>query len=316
MKQIVLAVDYCNLLFGSYYGEKLINSHDENVNAVKGFFFKLKMLKDMFDPDKIVFANDLSRSRTFRRKLYKPYKAQRKEHDPDIMKQMEYASRLAALIGYPFLNHELYEADDILGMISKFNTERDVYTIIVSSDRDLYQLINDYTFIFSPKSKELIDKAYIFNKYQMTPEQWVELKILQGDRSDNIPGIPGIGEVTALKLMQQFGSIDGIYSHMGYHKPKIRDMLQKGESIIPLTRELVTIVTDYTKIDLTEDKMNMLERFENEVYLLLEQLELYSLFNVMNYSLFINKQKEDVDDAQINETKSNTSSTEYGGCYH
>ena len=66
MKQIVLAVDYCNLLFGSYYGEKLINSHDENVNAVKGFFFKLKMLKDMFDPDKIVFANDLSRSRTFK----------------------------------------------------------------------------------------------------------------------------------------------------------------------------------------------------------------------------------------------------------
>lgn len=113
--------------------------------------------------------------------------------------------------------------------------------------------------------------------------------------------------------MQQFGSIDGIYSHMGYHKPKIRDMLQNGESIIPLTRELVTIVTDYTKIDLTEDKMNMLERFENEVYLLLEQLELYSLFNVMNYSLFINKQKEDVDNAQINETKSNTSSTEYGG---
>ena len=293
MKKIVLAIDYNNLLFGSYYGEKLINSRGENVNAVKGFFFKLKMLKDMFDPDLIVFANDLSRERTFRRKLYKPYKAQRKPQDPDIIKQMEYASRLAALIGYPFINNELYEADDILGMIGKYNSERGVDTVIVSSDRDLYQLIGNHTFIFSPKNKELIDKANLYLKYKLTPEQWVELKILQGDRSDNIPGIPGIGEVTALKLMQQFGSIDSIYSHMGYHKPGIRDLLKQGESVIQLTRQLVTIITDYTKIDLNDTKMELNTRYQNEVYSLLEELELYSLLNVVNYSLFIDKIKEE-----------------------
>lgn len=289
MKKICIAIDYCNLLFGSYYGEKLINSHGDNVNAVKGFFFKLKSLKEMFDPDMIVFANDLGRERTFRRKLYKPYKAQRKPHDPDIHKQMEYASRLAALIGYPFINNELYEADDILGMIAKFNGERDVNTIIVSSDRDLYQLIDNHTFIFSPKNKELIDRAYLYEKYRLTPTQWIDLKILQGDRSDNIPGIQGIGEITALKLMQQYGSIDEIYSHIGYHKPAIREYLKNGKNIIPLTRQLVTIVNDYTKIDLNEDKLKILERFENEVYMLLEELELYSLFNVMNYTLFTEK---------------------------
>lgn len=300
MKKLVLAVDFNNLLFGSYYGEKLINSNNQNVNAIKGFFFKLKVLKDIFDPDYIVFANDISRARTFRRKLYKPYKANRKTHDPDILEQMKYAHQLAALIGYPFINNELYEADDVLGMIAKFNSEQGIDTVIVSTDRDLYQLIGDHTYIFSHKNKELIDRAYLYEKYKLTPEQWIELKMLQGDRSDNIPGVPGIGEVTALKLMQQFGSIEGIYGHMGYHKPGIRDALKKGESVLPLTRQLVTIITDYTQIGLTEDMMKMQQRFTNEVYELLEKLELFSLFNIVNYSLFVEKSQEENTNANGN----------------
>ena len=289
-KKLIIGIDFNNLLFGSYYGEKLINSKGMNVNAIKGFFFKLKALKDTFDPDYIVFANDLSREKTFRRKLYKPYKAQRKDHDPDVMLQMKYTSQISALLGYPFINNELYEADDILGMISKYATENDMYFIIVSSDRDLYQLINDNVFIYSYKNKEVIDKQWMYNKYKLTPDQWIELKMLQGDRSDNIPGIPGVGEVTALKLMQQFGSIESIYSHMGYHKPGLREVLKNNESILPLTRELVTIITDYTKIGFTPDMLNPNERYEQEIYNILEELELYSLFNIMNYSLFIDKE--------------------------
>lgn len=289
-RKILLAIDFNNVLFSSYYGEKLINSRGENVNAVKGFFFKLKTLRDTFNPDYIVFANDISRSKTFRRKLYKPYKAQRKEHDPDILKQMEYASRLVSLLGFPFINNETYEADDILGMLSKFGNERNMDVIIVSSDRDMYQLINDNTFIFSYKNRELIGKEYLNTNYKLTPSQWIELKMLQGDKSDNIPGIPGIGEVTALRLMQNFGSIEGIYSHMGYHKPKTKELLKNGQSALELTRTLVTIVTDYTKINLTEDMIqrNICER--NEVNNLIQELEIYSLFNIMNYCLFLNKE--------------------------
>ena len=294
-KKLIIGIDFNNLLFGSYYGEKLINSKGMNVNAIKGFFFKLKALKDTFDPDYIVFANDLSREKTFRRKLYKPYKAQRKDHDPDVMLQMKYTSQISALLGYPFINNELYEADDILGMISKYATENDMYFIIVSSDRDLYQLINDNVFIYSYKNKEVIDKQWMYNKYKLTPDQWIELKMLQGDRSDNIPGIPGVGEVTALKLMQQFGSIESIYSHMGYHKPGLREVLKNNESILPLTRELVTIITDYTKIGFTPDMLNPNERYEQEIYNILEELELYSLFNIMNYSLFIDKEIKEND---------------------
>lgn len=287
-RKLVIGIDFNNILFGSYYGQSLINSKGINVNAIKGFFFKIKSLKDMFNPDYIVIANDISRERTFRRKLYKPYKAQRKAHDSDIITQMKYASQLASLLGYPFISNELYEADDVLGMISKFTTEQNMDMIIISSDRDLYQLISDTTFIHSPRVKDLIDNTWLMDNYKLTPDQWIDLKILQGDRSDNIPGIQGIGEITALKLMQQFGSIDNIYTNLNTLKPSLKDLLERGREILPLTRELVTIITDYAKIELTASMLERKEVFSDDVYRLLEELELYSLFNVMNYSLIPN----------------------------
>lgn len=289
-RKLVLGIDFNNMLFGSYYGEKLINSRGMNVNAIKGFFFKLKSLKDIFNPDYIVFANDLSRSRTFRRKLYKPYKAQRKEHDPDVMQQMKYASTISSLLGYQFINNETYEADDILGMISRYTYEHDMDMVISSSDRDLYQLVNDHVFIYSHRNKDLIDRKWMYDRYRLTPEQWVELKMLQGDISDNIPGIRGIGEITALKLMNQFGSIDNIYSRINSVKPSVKAALENGRDILPLTRKLVTIVTDYTLIGFKPEMLERQEVFQQEIYELLEELELYSLFNVMNYSLFLNKE--------------------------
>lgn len=287
-RKLVIGIDFNNILFGSYYGQSLMNSKGINVNAIKGFFFKIKSLKDMFNPDYIVIANDISRERTFRRKLYKPYKAQRKTHDSDIITQMKYASQLASLLGYPFISNELYEADDVLGMISKFTTEQNMDMIIISSDKDLYQLISDRTFIHSPRIKDLIDITWLMDNYKLTPDQWIDLKILQGDRSDNIPGIQGIGEITALKLMQQFGSIEGIYSNINTLKPSLKELLERGKEVLPLTRELVTIITDYTKIELTASMLERKEVFSDDVYRLLEELELYSLNNVMNYSLLPN----------------------------
>lgn len=284
-KKLVIAIDFNNVLFSSYYSQSLVNSKGINVNAIKGFFFKIKSLKDMFDPDYIVIANDISREKTFRRKMYKPYKAQRKPHDADIMVQLKYASQIAALLGYPFINNELYEADDVLGMISKLAGENNMNTIIISSDKDLYQLIDDNSYIMSPKNQDLIDRSWLMDNFRLTPEQWIELKMLQGDRGDNIPGIPGIGEISALKLMTQYGSIENIYKNLSKVNPKVKDLLLKYEDTLPLMRDLVTIVTDYSKIDL---KLEMLERQEiytHELFSLLAELELHSLFNVISYSL-------------------------------
>lgn len=289
-KPLILGIDFNNMMFGSYYGESLINSKGINVNAIKGFFFKIKSLKDALSPDYIIFANDLGRDRTFRRKLYKPYKAQRKPSDPDIVIQLNYASQIAALIGYPFINNEIYEADDILGMVSKFATDNNMEMIIASSDKDLYQLVNDDVYIFSPRDKELIDRDWLYQKYQLTPSQWIELKMLQGDRSDNIPGIDNVGEVTALRLMQQYQSIENVYKNLGSLKPSLRDTLQAGQSRLSLTRELVTIITDYNQIGLTLSMLEFKERYIKELFDLLEELQLYSLYNVMNYSLLVDKQ--------------------------
>lgn len=288
-KPIVLGIDFNNMLIGSYYGEKLYNSKGINVNAIKGFFFRLKMLKDIFNPDYIVFANDLSRERTFRRKLYPQYKAQRKELDPEIPPQMRYASQLISLLGYKFINNELYEADDILGMMSRYVNQKDMYMIIASSDGDLYQLITDDTYIFSPRNKELIDKSYMNNKYKLTPNQWIEYKMLLGDTSDNIPGVYGIGKITALKLMQDFKSIENIYNHLNILKPSIKESLISHKDKFTLTRELITIITDYNKINLNDSIFERNEIYINELYQLINELELYSLIDVMKYSLIYNK---------------------------
>lgn len=288
-RQLILGIDFNNIFFASSYEQPLINNQGFNVNAIKGFFFKIRALRDTFSPDYIIFGSDLERSKTFRRKLYKPYKAQRKSHDPQIMDQMKYALQITDLLGFPIINNELYEADDILGMISKWTSERDIDFIIASSDRDLYQLVNETTYIYSPKSKEVVDKLYLQDNYKLAPEQWVELKMLQGDQSDNIPGIPGIGKVTALKLMQQYGSIDEIYNHLNQLKPGIKEKLENNKEVLPLTRELVTILTDYNLINFNENMLERKEIFRNEVLEIIEKLEIYSLHDVMNFSLFKTK---------------------------
>jgi len=286
-KKLILAIDFNNFIFANYYSQKLFNRNGKNINAIKGTFFKLKMLKEMFNPDYIVFASDLSREKTFRRKLYKKYKAQRKPTDEDIIFQMKYISQLIALLGYKILNNETYEADDILGMISKYGTDNNMETVIVSSDRDLYQLINDNTFIMSPRGKnEVVDIAYLVENYIPMPYKWVVLKTLPGDPSDNIPGIPGIGEITALKLMQEYDSIDGIYDSIKEMKPSVQKLLRAGIDTIDLTKQLVTIITDYNLIGLNEDMLIREECYPKECIDTILELEIPSLINIFNYSLF------------------------------
>lgn len=284
-RKTVLAIDFNNILFMSYYGQPLINSRGINVNAVKTFFFKLRTFREMFEPDYIVCASDLSRAKTFRRKMYPPYKAQRGASDPNVINQMKYASQMFALLGFQTINNEYYEADDILGMISRMSERNDMDCVIVSSDKDLYQLVTDNTFILSPKNSNLINKEFLMNNYQLTPEQWIELKVLQGDRGDNIPGIRGIGNVTALKLMQTYGSIDNIYDNLDKISNKLRELLIGGKNDIQLMRDLVTIVTDYSRIDLTLKDIQRTKPFEAELYDLINELEIHSLTNLMRYNL-------------------------------
>ena len=156
------------------------------------------------------------------------------------------------MLGFQILNHPYYEADDILGMISRYAIDHDMNCVLISSDRDMYQLVTDSVWVQSPRNNDLIDPAFIYNKYGLTPAQWIDLKCLQGDKSDNIPGIYGVGEATALKLMQQYGSLENIWANIDHIEGKVRQCLITDWDKMPLTKQLVTIVTDYTKIDFNE----------------------------------------------------------------
>lgn len=286
-KKIVLLIDFNNLVFCSHYTNPQLNKYGENIGTVKNFFYKLRSLKTTFEPDYIVFASDLSRAKTFRRKLFNKYKAQRKPMDPDIGRQMEIISKLISLCGFPIYNSPEYEADDIIGMISKYCEEKNYQVIIISSDRDLYQLLSDNVFLMSPKSNQLLDKDWLHNNYHLTPDQWVDIKILQGDRSDNIPGVPGIGEVSALNLIKAFGNINEIYNNLNKIVEKIRKLLINGEQDIELTRKLVTIVRDYNIIKFNEDMLYKKESFPQDIYMTLTENDILSLQDVFNYSLLL-----------------------------
>ena len=279
---LILGIDFNNMVYGSYYGNPLYNKQGKNVNAIRGFFTKFQLIFDNLNPDYIIFANDLSRTNTFRRKLYENYKAQRKPTDDDVIFQVQQTSILVKALGFKFLNDPLYEADDILGMVSKWCFDNNHDMIIISSDRDLYQLINEHVQIYSFIKHEMINSEYMEEHYKLTPSQWIELKMIQGDPSDNIPGIKGIGKVTAQELMNQYGNINNIYANINNLKNGIRDKLIAGSDALPLMRELVTIVTDYNKINFDLSLLKRSKPDQETISNVLYYLQIPSLIPVLN----------------------------------
>ena len=279
---LILGIDFNNMVYGSSYSTPLYNSHGQNVSAIKGFFMKFQTLYENINPDYVLFANDLSRTNTFRRKIFPQYKSQRRPTNEDLVFQMQKTSILVNALGFKFLNNQLYEADDILGMVSKWCEDNGHQMIIVSTDRDLYQLISPSTQIYSFIKHELINEEYLEEHYQLKPDQWIELKMLQGDSSDNIPGIKGIGTTIALKLFQEFGSIENIYSNLDKLKNGVRDKLVNGKGSLPLMRELVTVVTDYTKINFDLKQLERAEPDYQTISSALYYLQIPSLIGVFN----------------------------------
>lgn len=285
-RKIVLGLDYNNLLIGSYFGKELINSRGENVNAVKGFFMRLNSICNYIQPDLVVVAQDLGRSDTFRRKMYAPYKGTRKPSQGNLGTQLRYGIQLLAHCGFPIVSSSIYEADDILGMVGTFGTERDWQVVIASSDRDYYQLITDNVSVFSPRLKRLIDRGWIMERYGLEPRQLLEVKALAGDQSDNIPGARGIGEKIAIDLIRRYGDVANLFSHLDELHPKLKHILLSNAENVKLSWELGRIVTDYQLIMLTEKDLNVQpSRNPKELMETIAYLELHSLVPMMQYAI-------------------------------
>ena len=249
-KKIVL-IDGHSILNRAFYGvPDLTNSEGLHTNAVYGFLNIMFKILDEEKADYLAVAFDL-KAPTFRHKMYAEYKGTRKPMPEELHQQVPLIKEMLTAMEIPLLMLEGYEADDLLGTIAKRMEKEGMEVSIVSGDRDLLQLATEHIKIRIPKTKrtgteiEDYNTAQVLEKYQVTPLQIIDLKALMGDASDNIPGIPGVGEKTAAKLIAAYGSIENAYAHVEEIKPnKAKESLKNHYDLAQLSKELATIHID------------------------------------------------------------------------
>ena len=246
MKKLLI-VDGNSILNRAYYGVRpLSNKQGLPTNALFGFANMLKKHLDHVKPDYAVCAFDL-KAKTFRHLEYDFYKANRKPMPDDLRVQLPYAKELVSLIGFNIVELEGYEADDVIGTVSRLASE-DVHAYVLTGDRDSLQLINEHTSVILVKTKE--DVIYTPEKfteeYGVTPLQYIDVKAIMGDSSDNIPGIHGIGEKGAFKLISDFGSLNGLYENYmtSSLSQGMKDKITNGREMAFASQHLATIVLD------------------------------------------------------------------------
>ena len=244
MKKL-LAVDGNSIVNRAFYGVRpLSNKEGLPTNALFGMVSILEKNLEAVKPDFCAIAFDL-KAPTFRHQMYDAYKAGRKPMPEDLAAQMPLAKETAAALGFTCLELAGYEADDILGTLAKMAEKEDVEAYILTGDRDALQLISDRVHVLLATNTDTIDfdKARFFEKYGVDSTQFVDVKALMGDSSDNIPGVPGIGEKTALKLIAEHGSLDGIYEALPTAQltPSVRRKLEEGRDSAYLSKKLAAI---------------------------------------------------------------------------
>ena len=278
MEKIIL-VDGNNLLFRSYYataynGNFMKNSKGFPTNALFGFSNMINKMILEEKPTYILVAFD--KGKTFRHEKYSEYKAGRIEMPDELRLQFPIAKKLLELMGIKYYEIENYEADDIIGTFSKFCDNTKYTGTIISSDKDLLQLITDSVDIKLLKSKDYIryNPESFYEEYKIKPINIIDLKSLMGDSSDNIKGVKGIGEKTALKLLQEYKTLNGIYENIDKISGKTKEKLIDGKNDAYISYELATIVTNVPiEISIDDIKYKGNQAGLNDLY---EELEFYS----------------------------------------
>jgi len=225
-----------------------ITRSGEMVNAVQGFASTLLKLLRENKPDYWAIAFD-RHAPTFRHEMFEGYKAQRPKTPPELITQIERVHQLARAFNLPVFEMDGYEADDIIGTLSRQADSKGIGTLIVTGDNDMLQVVKPGIRVMSPRrgfaDTVIYDESGVYEKYSLNPHQLISYKALVGDTSDNIPGVKGIGDKTAVKLLQQYTDLDGIYSHIDEVEPeRVRALLKANHESAIQNRKLAEIVTD------------------------------------------------------------------------
>ena len=276
MKLMIL--DSNSILNRAFYGmPPLTTRSGEPSGAVYGFLNILLKLIAQEKPDYIAAAFDV-KAKTFRHELYDGYKAQRKPPAPEFVSQIAVAKELLDALRIHRIEQPGFEGDDIIGSLTHKFSEAEC--VIVTGDKDSLQLIDGHTRVLlsvpsrSGSESVVYDAQTVREKLGVSPEQVIDLKAIMGDSSDNVPGVPGIGEKGAVALLSAFETLDGVYAHLDDPsiKPGTRKKLEEGKESAYLSRRLVTIRTDM-ELTCSLDDLRLVEPDEAALYSLLERLE-------------------------------------------
>ena len=246
MKKLLL-IDGNSIVNRAFYGimgnKMLMTADGTYTNAVYGFLSILFKILDDLEPEYLAVAFDL-KAPTKRHEMYKEYKGARKGMPEELRSQMPILKDILTRMNICIIEKEGYEADDIIGTLAKRGEKENLQTIILTGDKDSFQLVTDKTIVRIPRTKagktetEDYTVEKIREEYGIEPLDLIEVKGLMGDSSDNIPGVPGVGEKTALNLIKDYKNIDGVYENIDNIKGKLKEKLEENKELAYLSKEL------------------------------------------------------------------------------
>ena len=246
MTNKMILIDGSSIAYRAFYGLPLLNNKKGiHTNAILGFAMMLLKVIEMENPTHIAVCFDAGKV-TFRHEKFADYKGGRQKTPPELSEQFPFIRDLIAAMGVHHIELEQYEADDLIGTYAKIAESKGEQVKIISGDRDLLQLVSNQTVVALTKKgvteMEEYTPATLMDKYGLHPNQIIDMKGLMGDSSDNIPGVPGVGEKTALKLLHAYQTIEGIYENLDEIKgTKLKEKLETNKELAYLSRELATI---------------------------------------------------------------------------
>lgn len=285
MSEKILLVDGHSIINRAFYGvTNLTNSQGLHTNAVFGFLNTLFKVLEEEKPDYITVAFDV-KAPTFRHEMYAEYKGTRKPMPEELHEQVPVLKKLLHAMGILTMEKAGLEADDLLGTVAKRSEKRGLEVTVLSGDRDLLQLATEHIRIRMPKTKggvteiENYNTQDVINRYQITPLQVIELKALMGDSSDNIPGVPGIGEKTATSLVVKYGTIENAYAHVEEITPnRAKEALRNHYDMAKLSKTLATINID-CGCEYDWEKARLGNIYTQEAYEILKELEFKNMLS-------------------------------------
>ncbi len=241
-----ILVDGSSYLYRAFHAMSqadLRNAHGHPTGAIYGVINMLRKLLQQYQPQHIAVVFD-AKGKTFRHELYPDYKATRPPMPDELREQVQAIHEIIQAMGLPLLMIDHVEADDVIGTLADQAAQRQMDTLISTGDKDMAQLVNDHVTLINTMTDTRTDRAAVIEKYGVPPERIIDYLALMGDKSDNIPGVPGVGPKTATKLLQQYGSLEGVITHANEIKGKLGERLRAARDTLPLSYQLATIKRD------------------------------------------------------------------------